>query len=92
MNLPANQFELPEEHSNLSRMFFKYMNRGGSETMYWATVPLLSDKKNPSGDSNQALESWKRWNSFRLQCDQHPRYDRFYFQLKIDRFLGCKWR
>ena len=67
MNLPANQFELPEEHSNLSRMFFKYMNRGGSETMYWATVPLLSDKKNPSGDSNQALESWKRWNSFRLQ-------------------------
>ena len=77
LSLPAAQFELPVEHSNLARILTRKLNDGGQAIVYWATVPAYipetGSHNQDQTENNGALTPWKNWNSFRLMCDQSSR-------------------
>jgi len=75
LSLPAAQFELPIEHSNLARILTRKLNDGGQAIVYWATVPayIETGSHNQDQTENGALAAWQIWNSFRLMCDQSSR-------------------
>ena len=69
--VPAVQFELLDESTQLASAMTRAMSRGSQEVLYWAIVDLIKKKDNE--EENGALASWHKWNRFRLQCDQHHR-------------------
>jgi len=68
--VPAVQFQLLDESTALASAMTRAMSRGSQEVLYWAIVDLL---KKCDSEENEALASWRKWNRFRLQCDQHHR-------------------